>query len=565
MTQPYTSEVLFCFYLFVETLSKDAGIIPRVAKELIEQVSTHQESCEIFCSFLQVYNEGLYDLIRDPELKHPLTLQQKSIEDPDEVIVAGLSEYLITSLADMLALVEKGDAQRASRSTKLNEVSSRSHSILTITLEKRTNYGVITSRMNLVDLAGSEKWGVLDQLNKEHVREMNKINTSLHTLGRCIQLLSSTSNNKEVHIPFRDSKLTRILKESINGNCKTVIIATISPSRTSFNETVSTIKFADRARNVILNSTVNIKKPENDEQEVQLLRKEVSHLKKQIQNMETQKNNICMDGLNEQKLIPHLNLEKNPSAAHETFLTEKNLVDDEETDYYKGMVDTLERQLLIHSEQLAVVTTENEKLKAAGASSSAKVSLIELRKLKRENAFLKDSLCKVGTLCKRFFKFEIEEDFLKKETEEILLKVEKRDSNQFSLEKKLELCDLTQNKSFSGRRSSRKVDRRYLDKPPVQTPLSLAGVKGERKLSPNKDERDAKKQIAKRLKSKQQDLLTNKKLREWFSKKAGTKPKRLRESLERIHLKTKDENTSSNTQEKESQLPPVRFPSKHDI
>ena len=105
----------------------------------------------------------------------------------------------------------------------------------------------------MVDLAGSEKWGLMDDLDKHHVSELTNINTSLHTLGRCIQALTQPT---VFHVPFRDSKLTRILQDALGGNSRTCIIATLSPSQVYVEESISTLKFADRAKRVMQHARI---------------------------------------------------------------------------------------------------------------------------------------------------------------------------------------------------------------------------------------------------------------------------------------------------------------------
>ena len=138
-------------------------------------------------------------------------------------------------------------------STRMNDVSSRSHAVFIIVVEQMGSVGkqVKVGKLNLVDLAGSERVNVTGATGKR-LEECQKINQSLSALGNVIQALTEvqSTNSKRSHIPYRNSKLTRILEDSLGGNCKTTMMAMISPSNESFNESMSTLKFATRAKKI---------------------------------------------------------------------------------------------------------------------------------------------------------------------------------------------------------------------------------------------------------------------------------------------------------------------------
>jgi len=133
-------------------------------------------------------------------------------------------------------------------------------------------------------LAGSEKWNIHQQMQDQHISEMTNINLSLHTLGRCISGLAQQASGKDAHVPYRESKLTRLLQDSIGGNARTCLIATISPSRSNAEESISTLKFADRAKQVMVLAVVNETRPV-DHALVQRLQKEIAHLKGMLRHM----------------------------------------------------------------------------------------------------------------------------------------------------------------------------------------------------------------------------------------------------------------------------------------
>lgn len=249
------------------------------------------------------FSLSLPALDRDGTMHAPLTIR----EDGKEIYVQGLSEYNVKSVGDTLQLLKIAENNRAVRETYMNQMSSRSHSIFTINVEyKKVDMndggGEISykAKFNLVDLAGSEKWDTKRSMGVEHIAEMTNINLSLHTLGKCIASLAKASRrrNKErdrsldrsgilgddsssvgkgggglsatnnsnnqytnVHIPYRESKLTRLLQDSLGGNAKTFLIATISPARYNCDETISTLKFADRAKQVMVQATINEFRP----------------------------------------------------------------------------------------------------------------------------------------------------------------------------------------------------------------------------------------------------------------------------------------------------------------
>ncbi|KAH7609164.1 Kinesin motor domain profile [Nakaseomyces glabratus] len=172
--------------------------------------------------------------------------QQSPIDQSASIYIQNLEEFHITSAMEGLQLLQKGLKQRQVASTKMNDFSSRSHSIFTITLYKEQNGELFrVSKMNLVDLAGSENISRSGAMN-QRAKEAGSINQSLLTLGRVINSLA----DKSEHIPFRESKLTRLLQDSLGGNTKTALIATISPAKMTSEETCSTLEYASKAKNI---------------------------------------------------------------------------------------------------------------------------------------------------------------------------------------------------------------------------------------------------------------------------------------------------------------------------
>jgi FtsZ-binding cell division protein ZapB len=201
------------------------------------------------CSYLQIYNENIYDLLT--ESNSPLLIREDKVQG---VFVEGLQEYRVNSVWDCLHLLHIGAKNTFKRATNINWQSSRSHIIFQVTMQtvQPDAAGVLLkSKFNLCDLAGSEKMGAEDQIGKQHSQELRKINMSLTVLGKVISFLAKHKSGTYSHIPFRESKLTRLLQDSFGGGTKTLLVATISPTCRFASETISTLKFADRAKNVM--------------------------------------------------------------------------------------------------------------------------------------------------------------------------------------------------------------------------------------------------------------------------------------------------------------------------
>jgi hypothetical protein len=261
------------------------GILPRASEFLLgylnEKANEGVLSYEVKASFLQIYNENLYDLLRDTgpmiderqtqserdkdtELKIREIPRRKTRGQPSgtkEVFVAGLSEFRVQTSEDILRILAVGANNRMTRSTDFNATSSRSHALLQLTfeIEAQTETGqtvINKSKLNLVDLAGSEKipFVASEYNNARHMKELTSINKSLSSLGNVIAALSS---NNRTHIPYRDSKLTRILQDSLSGNTRTILIACVAPTILHAAESLSTLQFADRAKNVMLSVKPN--------------------------------------------------------------------------------------------------------------------------------------------------------------------------------------------------------------------------------------------------------------------------------------------------------------------
>lgn len=199
-------------------------------------------------SYLEIYNEHVRDLL----VEKPSHLM--IVEDPAKgVFVPELTEINVRGPEDLTELILIGNERRRMASTGSNQFSSRSHAILQIGVEsRRVKNGIVesvtNSKLSLIDLAGSERAAVSHNTGQRMVEGAN-INKSLLALGNCINILSDRSKNG-TFVPYRDSKLTRLLKDSLGGSTRTMMVACVSPSYFCYEETINTLKYADRARNI---------------------------------------------------------------------------------------------------------------------------------------------------------------------------------------------------------------------------------------------------------------------------------------------------------------------------
>ncbi|KAF3764587.1 hypothetical protein M406DRAFT_291708 [Cryphonectria parasitica EP155] len=238
-------------------LAPDAGIIPRVLQALFNKLEADgTENC-VRCSFIELYNEELRDLLTPDENAKLKIFDDLSKKGHASTIVQGVEERHITNAAEGIARLQEGSLRRQVAATKCNDLSSRSHTVFTIAVHaKRPGGGtddfISLGKLNLVDLAGSENIQRSGAENKR-AAEAGLINKSLLTLGRVINALTDKSS----HIPYRESKLTRLLQDSLGGRTKTCIIATISPAKSNLEETISTLDYAFRAKNIKNKPQVN--------------------------------------------------------------------------------------------------------------------------------------------------------------------------------------------------------------------------------------------------------------------------------------------------------------------
>uniref|UniRef100_UPI0035902298 chromosome-associated kinesin KIF4A-like n=2 Tax=Myxine glutinosa TaxID=7769 RepID=UPI0035902298 len=225
----------------------EVGVIPRVIHHLFDGISQRSEiEFVLKVSYLEVYNEEIIDLLHNSKEHQVLSIRENAKEG---LKVAGLTEQIVCIAEEMVRCLELGNSARTVRSTAINAQSSRSHAIFIISMEqKRGEQRCCFRKFHLVDLAGSE---CQKKTKTEGVRlkEGININRGLLALGNVISALGEYSGRKG-HIPYRDSKLTRMLQDSLGGNSHTLMVACISPADAHLDETMNTLRFADRARKI---------------------------------------------------------------------------------------------------------------------------------------------------------------------------------------------------------------------------------------------------------------------------------------------------------------------------
>ncbi|XP_028821663.1 kinesin-like protein KIF15 isoform X2 [Denticeps clupeoides] len=258
------------------------GLIPRsfeylfflIGREVEKSGNLKSFLCK--CSFIEIYNEQIYDLLDSASAS--LFLRENIKKG---VFVDGAVEKFVTSAAEAYQVLEMGWRNRRVASTSMNRESSRSHAVFTVTLESKEMDGQLvnirTSQLNLVDLAGSERQKDT-HVEGSRLKEASSINRSLMCLGQVIMALMDVSNGKSRHICYRDSKLTFLLKDSLGGNAKTCIIANVHPGSRCFGETWSTLQFAQRAKLIKNKAMIN----EDTQGNIQQLQLEVKKLKEQL-------------------------------------------------------------------------------------------------------------------------------------------------------------------------------------------------------------------------------------------------------------------------------------------
>ncbi|KAI8986348.1 hypothetical protein BDB01DRAFT_785266 [Pilobolus umbonatus] len=342
--------------------SEHHGIVPRFIYDLFDRLEAKKKAIKtyeyaVYVSFLELYNEDLIDLLavqqqnkRKSNQMAPITCEVQIREDVNKNIYwSGVREELCSNPDELLRYLAKGSLCRTTGSTDMNSVSSRSHAIFSVNLKQKmpseTNDPVsspdrtLLSKFHFVDLAGSER---LKRTNAQgdRAREGISINSGLLALGNVISALGDDSK-KSIHVPYRDSKLTRLLQDSLGGNSQTLMMACISPSDSNFPETLSTLKYANRARNIKNKVTIN-QEFAGSSVELNQLRSQIARLKMEINSLRA---NTGSSTANLMMGMLH-----------------RNGNEDSVIDALKDETDRLKQRIKLMSDDICTLTTERDSL-----------------------------------------------------------------------------------------------------------------------------------------------------------------------------------------------------------
>lgn len=272
------------------------GLIPRVCKELFHRIRTNTDeamSYAVEVSYLEIYNEKVRDLL-NPKSKGNLRVREHPVLGP---YVENLTKLLVHTQEEIEALMEEGNKTRTVASTNMNNESSRSHAVFTMVFTQTESVNADlssdkVSKISLVDLAGSER-AESTGATGARLKEGANINKSLTTLGKVIAALAKASNSDakakkkpgkkgkdDAFIPYRDSALTWLLRENLGGNSKTCMVAALSPADINYDETLSTLRYADRAKQIVCKAIVN---EDPNAKMIRELRAEITRLQAIIQ------------------------------------------------------------------------------------------------------------------------------------------------------------------------------------------------------------------------------------------------------------------------------------------
>ncbi|KAA8518831.1 hypothetical protein F0562_016395 [Nyssa sinensis] len=315
----------------------DAGVIPRAVQQIFDILEAQNTEYSMKVTFLELYNEEISDLLAlDDKSKKPIVLME---DGKGAVFVRGLEEEIVCTADEIFKILEKGSARKHTAESLLNKQSNRSHSIfsVTINIKECTPKGeelIKCGKLNLVDLAGSEN--ILRSGAREgRAREAGEINKSLLTLGRVINALVEQAE----HVPYRDSKLTRLLRDSLGGKTKTCIIATVSPSIHCLEETLSTLDYAYRAKNIKNRPEVNQRVLKSAM--IKDLYTEIDHLKQEL-HATREKNGIYIprDRYLNEEAMKKVMAEKLERMKIESKFKDKQLMDLQELYTYQQQLTT---------------------------------------------------------------------------------------------------------------------------------------------------------------------------------------------------------------------------------
>ncbi|KAL9128129.1 MAG: hypothetical protein Q9217_003130 [Psora testacea] len=289
---------------------EEAGVIPRICQSMFERINDYQDNdtnlrFAVEVSYLEIYNERVRDLL-NPANKSNLKVREHPSTGP---YVEDLAKLAVRSFEEIEHLMDEGNKARTVAATSMNETSSRSHAVFTLTVTQKRHdletkmAGEKVAKISLVDLAGSER-ATSTGATGARLKEGAEINRSLSTLGRVIAALADLSTGKKKNmsmVPYRDSVLTWLLKDSLGGNSMTAMIAAISPADINFEETLSTLRYADSAKRIKNHAVVN---EDPNARMIRELKEELAQLRSKLSGGAT------VGGIAEEQYAPDTPLDK---------------------------------------------------------------------------------------------------------------------------------------------------------------------------------------------------------------------------------------------------------------
>uniref|UniRef100_A0A8B9FKF5 Kinesin family member 7 n=1 Tax=Amazona collaria TaxID=241587 RepID=A0A8B9FKF5_9PSIT len=360
----------------VASINEDEqGIIPRAMAETFRLIDENDLiDYTVRVSYLEVYREEFRDLLQVDTASKDIQIRE---DDKGNTVLCGVKESEVEGLDEVLSLLEMGNTAKHTGATHINKQSSRSHTIFTVTMEQRRGAGriplhrhppsvpasgqVLVSKFHFVDLAGSERI-VKTGNTGERLKESIQINSGLLALGNVISALGDP-RRKSSHIPYRDSKITRILKDSLGGNAQTVMIACVSPSSSDFDESLNTLNYASRAQNIQNKAVVNCRK---ETEHVEELHRQIKSLQKALEQRHRSETRIINRSSTAKRCAPDPTARLLAECAHYRTCTDAA---------YRLLMELQEdsnltvEQILRVKEWLCTVEGERSELTSAGLDS----------------------------------------------------------------------------------------------------------------------------------------------------------------------------------------------------
>ncbi|KAK4821494.1 hypothetical protein QYF61_021002 [Mycteria americana] len=380
----------------VASLNEDEqGIIPRAMAETFRLIDENDLiDYTVRVSYLEVYKEEFRDLLQVDTASKDIQIRE---DDKGNVVLCGVKESEVEGLDEVLSLLEMGNTAKHTGATHVNRQSSRSHTIFTVTMEQRRRAGrlplhhhhppsipasgqVLVSKFHFVDLAGSERI-VKTGNTGERLKESIQINSGLLALGNVISALGDP-RRKSSHIPYRDSKITRILKDSLGGNAQTVMIACVSPSSSDFDESLNTLNYASRAQNIQNKAVVNCRKETEHVEELHL---QIKNLQKALEQRHRSETRIINRSATAKRCAPDPTARLLAECAHYRTCTDAA---------YRLLMELQEdsnltvEQILRVKEWLCAVESERSELTSAGLDSGIESTSAEDQSLEAQGSKL---------------------------------------------------------------------------------------------------------------------------------------------------------------------------------